>query len=49
MTGRGKQPCPALFLIQGTDSEEFLGKGGFSHILDLVKHSPVLDTSELVR
>lgn len=42
MTERGMEPCPTLVLIQSTDSE--LAKGGFSHIPDLLKHSPMLDT-----
>lgn len=47
MTGRGTEPGPALvLLIQDTDSEEFLGKGRFSHIPDLLMHSLMLDTSK---
>lgn len=34
------EPGPAFVLIQGTDSEEFLGEGGFSHIPDLLSNPP---------
>lgn len=42
MTERGMEPCPTLVLIQSTDSEP--AKGGFSHIPDLLKPSPMLGT-----
>lgn len=50
MTRRETEPGPALvLLIQDTDSEEFLGKGRFSHTPDLLMHSLMLDTSHSPR
>lgn len=40
------EPGPVLVLIQGTDSEQFLGKGGCSHTPDTLKHLPMLGTSK---
>lgn len=34
------EPGPVFVLTQGTDSEEFLGEGGSSHIPDLLSNPP---------